>query len=132
MRTHGTYRYDMQFAVNGNPIPDPYEYSGTESDLDTEAERDATGYLHRRKVATKHPLKIKWQNIDWWMIEYILGLVKEGAQDRFQFTCIDPAVGPEPVTRTCYAGDREWSCEWIPGGDYREGLGNLSFSVIEF
>lgn len=131
-RTHGTYSFKMRFAVNGVPIPDPYEYSGTESDLDTSAERDANGLLHRTKVATKHPVKIKWQNIDWWMICKILNLVKEGEQDRFEFTCIDPSMGPEPVTRICYAGDRQWTCKWIPGGDFVDGIGDLSFSVIEF
>lgn len=121
-----TYRYDMGFMVDGHPIPDPFEYSGAESALDTSAERDATGYLHRAMVATKHPLKIKWQNIDWKMINQILALV---IGERFMFTGPDPAAGGM-VTRECYAGDREWTCQWMPGGD--AGIGDLSFSVIEF
>lgn len=120
------YRYDMGFKVNGNRIPDPYQYSGTESALDTSAERDATGYLHRQMVATKRPVKIKWQNIDWDMITEILSHVKE---DSFMFTCPDPSLGGM-VTRKCYAGDREWDCVWSPDG--KESIGNLSFSVIEY
>lgn len=121
-----TYRFDMGFAVNDEPIPDPFEYSGSESSLDTSAERDATGYLHRNMVAIKHPMKIKWQNIDWKMICFILDKVRK---DRFRFTCPDPAAGGI-VTRECYAGDREWTCQWMPGGG--EGIGDLSFSVIEY
>lgn len=125
-RIHVTYRYDMGFLVDGKPIPDPFEFSGTESALDTSAERDATGYLHRAMVATKHPYKIKWQNIEWEMINQILAKVKG---DRFQFTCPDPANGL-PSTRECYAGDREWNCRWSPEG--KEYIGDLSFSVIEY
>lgn len=121
-----TYRYEMGFMVDGYPIPDPYEYSGMESSLDTQAERDATGWLHRNMVAIKHPLKLRWQNIDWETITEILNLVKG---DKFEFTCDDPAVGGV-VTRTCYAGDREWTCRWMPGGE--NGIGDLSFSVIEY
>lgn len=120
------YRFDMGFAVDGYPIPDPYEFSGTESALDTSAERDATGYLHRTMVATKHPLKIKWQNIDWPIINEILDRVKG---DKFMFTCHDPAAGGI-VTRECYAGDRDWTCKWAPGGG--KYIGDLSFSVIEY
>ena len=120
------YRYDMGFQVDGHPIPDPFEYSGTESALDTSGERDATGYLHRAMVATKHPLKIKWQNIEWEMINRILGLV---VGDKFLFTCPDPSAGGM-VTRECYAGDRDWSCKWSPKGqDY---IGDVSFSIIEY
>lgn len=126
MRAQRDYRYDMRFAVNGELIPDPTEYSGTESSLDTSAERDATGYLHRTMVAIKHPVKIKWKNIDWDMITKILAKVKG---DRFEFTCPDPSQGGV-VTRTCYAGDREWDCVWSPDGV--DSLGNLSFSVIEY
>lgn len=116
----------MGFKVNGQPIPDPSQYSGTESALDTSAERDANGYLHRAMVAIKRPVKIKWDNVDWAMITQILSLVKE---DRFKFTCPDPSLGGM-VTRECYAGDREWDCVWAPDG--KEEIGTLSFSVIEY
>lgn len=66
------YRYTMGFAVDGKPIPDPSGFSGSDSSLDTSAERDANGLLHRAMVATKHPLKIEWRNIEWNVITSIL------------------------------------------------------------
>lgn len=120
------YRYDMGFMVDGQPIPDPAAFSGSDSSLDTSAERDANGMLHRAMVATKHPLKIEWRNIEWNMITSIL---KKVAGESFQFTYPDPSTGGHS-TRTCYAGDRSWDCVWAPSdGIY---IGTLSFSVIEY
>ena len=65
------YRYNMGFSINGEPIPDPSEFSGKESDLDTMGERDATGYLHRNMVATKYPVKLSYKNIPWDMLMLI-------------------------------------------------------------
>ena len=64
------YRYAMGFKVDGQPIPDPAAFSGSDSSLDTSAERDANGMLHRAMVATKHPIKIEWRHIEWHMIGY--------------------------------------------------------------
>ena len=120
------YRYTMGFAVDGQPIPDPAGFSGSDSALDTSAERDANGLLHRAMVATKHPLKIEWRHIEWDMITSIL---KKVAGESFQFTYPDPSTGSQS-TRTCYAGDRSWNCVWAPAD--RTYIGMLSFSVIEF
>ena len=68
------YRYDLGFAVNGKPLPDPSGFGATENSLDTSAERDARGYLHRAMVATKHTYKLSWRNIDWDMTKRILHL----------------------------------------------------------
>jgi len=119
-------RYDMGFAVNGIPIPDPSVFTGAESDLDTMGERDATGYLHRNKVATKHPLKVEYHNIGWNTIMDICPLLRE---DKFQFTYPDPFNGGTS-TMDAYVGDRDFECVWKPlNGD---GIGNLKFSVIEY
>lgn len=118
------YRYDMGFMVNDHPIPDPKTYSGSVNDLDTSAERDANGLLHRTRVATKHPLKLGYENIDWDMIMYICGLMTD---DQFQFTYPDPRVG-RLTTATCYVGNRDWDTKWFQGFQ----LGSLNFSVIEY
>lgn len=116
----------MGFLVNDFPIPDPKEYSGSVSDLDTSAERDANGLLHRTRVATKHPLKLAYEAIDWEMILRICELMKD---DKFQFTYPDPRTGGM-TTATCYVGNRDWNCKWFPFEGYR--LGSLNFSVIEY
>lgn len=125
-RFNREYRFDMGFAVNGNPLPDPATYGGTENSLDTKAERDASGNLHREMVATKHTYKMGWRNIEWQMISDILSYVRG---EEFDFTAPDPATG-ENVTRKCYAGDRTWDCVWSPAGE--DSLGNLNFNVIEY
>lgn len=125
-RFNRDYRYDMGFAINGSPIPDPATYGGSESALDTSAERDATGYLHRTMVATKHTFKMGWKNITWDMTQSIL---KKVSPAKFEFTVPDPADG-RAKTYECYAGDRSWECVWSPGGE--DSIGNLSFNVIEY
>lgn len=119
------YRYEMGFMVGDTAIPDPKGFSGAVSDLDTLGKRDATGYLHRNKVATKHPLKLKYENITWAMIRNICSLM---AAPKFQFTYPDPAVGMKTID--AYVGDREWDVvAAVPGC---EPIGNLNFSVIEY
>lgn len=121
-----TYPYEMGFAVNGTHIPDPSVFTGAVSDLDTEGGRDATGYLHRHFVATKHPLKLEYHNIEWTMLMTICGLLNS---PQFQFSYPDPVTGLIS-TVTAYVGDRNW--ESVINTPGREPIGNLSFSVIEY
>ena len=118
--------FAMGFCVNGTPIPDPAVFTGAESDLDTMGERDATGYLHREMVATKHPLKLEYHNISWDMIMYILPLLRH---DKFTFTFPSPFTGGFQ-TIEAYTGDRDFECVWKPVNAV--GIGNLKFSVIEY
>ncbi len=120
------YTYDMGFEVDGTPIPDPSAFSGADSALDTSGERDMTGMLHRNMVATKHPLKIEWNILDWGMMNFILPLVRG---ESFLFKYPDPSTGTYQTIKA-YAGDRSWDVVRImPDGTY---TGKLSFSVIEF
>lgn len=118
--------YQLGFAVNDVPIPDPSVFTGAESDLDTMGERDATGYLHRNMVATKHPLKLEYHGIPWEAIMYIASLV---ASPKFKFKFPSPFVGYDQ-TIDAYVGDRDFEAVWMPEG--RIWLGNLKFSVIEY
>lgn len=119
------YRYDMGFKINGTNIPDPKKFTGKVSDLDTMGKRDANGLLHRCRVATKHPLKLEYENITWSMMRTICGLMTEAS---FSFTYVDPAVGSKTIT--AYVGDRDW--EVVNAVYNQEPIGNLKFSVIEY
>ena len=119
-------KFGMGFAINGLAIPDPTGFSGAESDLDTMGERDATGYLHRNMVATKHPLKLEYSNVPWDWITDLCPLLRH---DKFQFTYPDPWSGGFS-TIDAYVGDRDFECVWAPeNGIY---IGTLKFSVIEY
>lgn len=121
----GNVRYDMGFMVNGTPLPDPSKFTGAVSDLDTMGKRDATGYLHRNRVATKHPLKLEYHNISWRLICYICNLIKD---DKFEFTYFDPADGQQSFD--AYTGDREWDVVMAVADS--APIGNLKFSVIQY
>ena len=118
--------YVMGFKVESKAIPDPSSFSGKESDLDSMGERDAKGYLHRNRVATKHPLSLEYKNISWDTILEISALLKKA---KFKFTYPDPWNGGSK-TITAYVGDRDFTAVWSPEG--KEWIGNLKFSVIEY
>lgn len=121
-----TYKYTMGYAVNGTPIPDPSKFSGKDSDLDSEGSRDNTGYLHRNRVATKHPIKIEYENIGWDMIKTIMTLLKDA---KFRFTYPDPVTGI--TTMDAHAGDRDYECIRAPG-EPSGWVGTLKVSIIEY
>ena len=119
------YSYDMGFAINGVPIPDPTAFSGADSALDTLGKRDANGNLHRKMVAIKHPTKVEYTNYGWDMIKHIMQLM---IGEEFQFTYPDPRLGMR--TMKAYAGDREWECVRFPSDGQK--IGTLKVSLIEF
>lgn len=118
--------YSMGFSVNGTPIPDCSEFSGKESDLDTMGERDATGYLHRKKVATKWPLKLSYKAIPSEVADDICKLIRS---DKFSFTWYNPYYS-ELQTMEAYVGDRDFTAVWWPEGGTK--LVDLSFSIIQY
>ena len=118
--------YVMGFKVESKAIPDPSSFSGKESDLDSMGERDANGYLHRNRVATKHPLSLEYKNLAWSAILDICSLLKK---DKFQFTYPDPWNGKN-ATIVAYVGDRDFTAVWSP--ENGEWIGDLKFSVIEY
>lgn len=120
-------RYEMGFKVDGVAIPDPAVFTGAESDLDALGERDATGYLHRDMVATKHPLKLEYNNIPWALVIDICTQFR--GKDAFEFTYPDP-FRDDTSTMTAYVGDREFEAVWAPAD--RTWIGNLKFSIIEY
>ena len=126
LREYPEPMYTMGFCINGVPIPDPNVFTGAESDLDTMGERDATGYLHRNRVATKHPLKVEYNNITWDMIMDISKLLRN---DKFSFTFPSPFTG-DLQTIEAYVGDRNFETVRSPlNGVW---IGSLKFSIIEY
>jgi hypothetical protein len=124
-----TYRYDLGFAVDGVPIPDPTGFDGEIADLDSSAERDGTGLLHRNKVAQKTNVEMRYVNIDWEMCQKILQAFNH---ESVQFTYPDPNTGA-PATIKAYAGNRKWPTVWMPAGAGSAGwYTNLTFSVIQY
>lgn len=124
-------RYAMGFKIDGVPIPDPSAFSGADSALDSMGKRDATGLLHRKMVALKHPTKLEFTNYPKSAVATIMNLV---LGESFQFTYPDPRQGL--ITVTAYVGDREWEYVWCPsdeeGNTDGEWIANLKMSVIEF
>lgn len=121
-------RFNMGFMIGNTAIPDPAVFTGAESDLDALGERDATGYLHRDMVATKHPLKLEYHNIAWQTIRDIC--MEMYGKDKFTFTYPNPFSTTATETIDAYVGDREFECIWAPvQGLY---IGNLKFSIIEY
>lgn len=127
MLAHPLLTYKLGFKIGSTNIPDPTSFSGKESDLDTMGERDATGYLHRNKVATKHPVNLEYNNIPWAAIVALCGLMTSA---QFQFTFPDPFSANQTRTITAYAGDRDFSAVFMP--HQQEWYGNLKVSIIEY
>lgn len=119
--------FNMGFRVGDTAIPDPASFSGKESDLDTMGERDATGFLHRKRVATKHPLNLEYKNLPWGVIHEICTLLMD---DQFEFTYPSPFSTSGTVTITAYAGDRDFNAVWSPAND--EWIGDIKVSIIEY
>ena len=126
MEDYSPPRYDLGFSINGTPIPDPTEFDGLISDLDTMAERDATGELHREMVATKYPVNIAYKNLPWDVIMDICPLLNG---PEFQFTFPSPAHGGLHTIRA-YSGDRKYNAVWLPTNAV--WIGDLSFDVREY
>ena len=119
--------FQMGFKVGNTTLPDPSSFSGKESDLDTMGERDATGLLHRNRVATKHPMNLSYKNLPWGVITEICQLLMA---DSFSFTYPSPFSTSGSVTITAYAGDRDFTAVWSPEND--EWLGDIKVSIIEY
>ena len=146
-----TYNYTMGFRVGSTRIPDPSVFTGKASALDSQGRRDAKGTLHRKMVATKHPIKLEYNNIDWAMMQSIMSLL---TKESFKFTFPDPLEGL--ITIKAYVGDRDWSVvrtsssytvgsavvpnsggavsngQYIADGVLGEYIGTLKFSIIEY
>lgn len=92
--------YAMGFKVGNTPIPDPSAWTATISDLDTFGERDLTGLLHRKRVATKQHHKLSYKNIPWDEAQTIIDLT---SGESFSFRFMSPKTNGF-ATITAYRG----------------------------
>lgn len=118
------YNYDMGITINGTPIPDVSEMSYQVGDLDTSGSRDATGLLHRARVATKINYEFSWNALEWEMLATILSLVNA---DKFTLTAPDPRTFTGTYTGQYYVGDRTGKVYYYL--ENRDEVSNMSLKL---
>lgn len=128
-----TYNKKMGFAINGTTIADPAEYGYASQSLDTSAERDTTGLLHRKMVATKYNVSLTWNALDYETASSILRSVRA---PKFQFAFPCPEV---PITQNngihignYYVGDRKVNMKMATENDKSKWIVDMSFDLIEY
>lgn len=97
------YNYKMGIRIGDTNIPDVSKWSYQVGDLDTSGRRDATGLLHRARVATKINYEFSWNSLDWEMLQVILQAVNH---EKFKLTAPDPRTFRGTYTGNYYVGDR--------------------------
>lgn len=97
------YNYNMGIRIGNTNIPDVSKWSYQVGDLDTSGRRDATGLLHRARVATKINYEFSWNSLDWEMLQIILQAVNH---EKFKLTAPDPRTFLGTYTGNYYVGDR--------------------------
>lgn len=127
---------NLLFKVNNTLIPDPAEYDYSSQSLDTSAERDTTGLLHRTMVATKYNVALKWNGLPYTKVHEILQLIKQ-PEFTFSFPCPEEDIttsNPNGLhTGRYYSGDRKVSLiKAIPANDKTKWICSLSFDLIEY
>lgn len=129
-----TYNEFMGFAINGESIPDPSSYDYSSQSLDTSAERDTTGLLHRKMVDTKYNVALQWQGLDYVTAQSIITKVV-APEFTFTFPCpeIPITVNNGLYTGRYYVGDRKVSIITArEHDDMSKWMCSLSFDLIEY
>ena len=124
-----SYNRKMGIVANGVTLPDPTSWTYQVADLDTSGGRDATGLLHRARVATKVNYEFEWNAIEWEMLQVILGAV---TPDKFVFTGPDPRTFNTTYTGNYYVGDRTGSVHYFRPDSQEKAMYNLKLKFIEF
>lgn len=104
------YNYKMGIKIGDQPIPDVSEWSYQVGDLDTSGSRDATGLLHRARVATKINYEFSWNSLEWEMLQQILSVVNA---EKFTLTAPDPRTFTGTYTGDYYVGDRTGKAQYF-------------------
>lgn len=128
--------YSLGFKVGTTPIPDPTTWSGEISDLDIFGERDQTGLLHRKRVATKEPMKLNWTNITWEEAHTILTLTEA---ESFNFTFRSLKTNTLQTIRAYRGANVNYTVNQCFGGDFDNETGTgtnclvtIDISIIEY
>ena len=123
------YTYDMGIQIGSTAIPDVGKWNYQVGDLDTSGSRDATGLLHRARVATKINYEFEWNSLEWEMLSTILSLV---SAESFQLTAPDPRSFNNTYTGTYYVGDRTGNCQYYIPGKNDKASYTLKLKFIEY
>lgn len=123
------YKYELGLKVGDVPLPDPSSWNYQVGDLDTSGSRDATGLLHRARVATKINYEFEWKTLEWEMLQTILEAV---SADKFQFTGPDPRTFKSLYTGDYYVGDRTGSAQYYWPETEEIAVYNLKLKFIEY
>lgn len=123
----------MVFTIDGTTLPDPSKYDYSSQSLDVSAERDTSGLLHRKMVATKFNVALEWQALDYETIYTILHLVRS-SKFTFGFPCPEVPVNVNAGRHIgqYYCGDRKVTIKKAVGNDKTKWIGSLSFDLIEY
>lgn len=123
------YRYRMGIRINNTPIPDPSEWGYQVGDLDTSGSRDATGTLHRARVATKINYEFSWKALEWEKLQQMLSLM---SADKFTLTAPDPRTFIGTYTGQYYVGDRTGKAIYYWPDRDEAALFDLKLKLIEY
>lgn len=124
-----TYNYAMGLKVGSTDLPDPSSWNYQVGDLDTSGSRDATGWLHRARVATKINYEFEWEALEWEMLQTILSAI---SADRFTFTGPDPRTFTGTYTGQYYVGDRTGSAHYYRPESQEVAMYSLKLKFIEY
>lgn len=126
------YRYKMGLKIGNVNIPDVSEWTYQVGDLDTSGSRDATGLLHRARVATKINYEFSWNSLEWEMLQRILQAV---SAEKFTLTAPDPRDFTGTYTGDYYVGDRTGKAQyyWPDDAKHEEVASfTLKLKLIEY
>lgn len=123
------YRYDMGITIDNTQIPDPSKWQFEIADLDTEAERDLSGELHRKRVATKINYSFEWRGLEWAMVSTILSAVDPS---EFRLTTPDPRNPHKKWSGRYYVGNRSGDALFYLIEREEPAIFTLSFKCIQF
>lgn len=121
----------LGFKIGNTSIPDPSEYGYASQSLDTYAERDLSGLLHRSMVDTKKNVSITWKGLPYDVASEILGLVA-GESFTLTFPCPEIRTGDGMYTGKYYVGDRKVNMLKANEDDKSLWIVSLAFDMIEF
>lgn len=123
------YKDELGIMIGNTKLPDPSEWNYTVGDLDSSGSRDATGLLHRARVATKVNYEFKWNCIGWDMLQHILTACDAA---KFTLTAPDPRTFNRSYSGDYYVGDRTGKCYHMSNDREDIATFDLKLKFIEY
>ena len=123
------YNNTMGIQINGDNMPDVSKWSYQIGDLDTSGSRDATGLLHRSRVATKINYEFSWNALEWNMLRWILSHINA---DKFTLKAPDPRTFQGTYSGNYYVGDRTGECLYFLEENDDVAQYSLKLKFIEY